>query len=121
MIIGIGTDIVQIPRIESLCEKFPDEFVSRILNESEKEKYFLLDKAEKSNFLAKRYAAKEAIAKAFGRGIGAEVGFHDITIDNDAKGKPFATVSSKIAVDKKIDLSISDDHPIAVAFAVVSQ
>lgn len=121
MIIGIGTDIVQIPRIEKLIKKYPEEFLMRILTKNELKKYNSLSKDLCLNFLAKRYAAKEAIAKAFGTGIGNEIGFQDINIKNDSKGKPSADVSSEIALNKKIDLSISDDYPIAIAFAVVSQ
>lgn len=121
MIIGIGTDIVQIKRIEKMMEKFPNEFVAKILTSSEISKYDDLNDKLKINFLAKRYAAKEAIAKAFGVGIGEELSFEDIEIGNDFNGKPNVIIYSKIGNNKKIDLSISDDYPIAVAFAVVSQ
>lgn len=121
MIIGIGTDIVQIQRIEKLLEKYNDMFLERTLTNQEIEKYYSLDKKLRLNFLAKRYAAKEAIAKAFGTGIGKEIGFQDINIQNDSKGKPEAIVSSSISEGKKVDISMSDDYPIAVAFAVVSQ
>lgn len=121
MIVGIGTDIVQIPRIEKLLEQYNDIFIERTLTPNEIEIYLMLDEKLKLNYLAKRYAAKEAIAKAFGTGIGKEIGFQDINIGNDARGKPEAMVSSKIAENKKIDISMSDDYPIAIAFAVVSQ
>ena len=121
MIIGIGTDIVQINRIEKIMQKFPKEFISRILTSSEISKYDNLDDKLKINFLAKRYAAKEAIAKAFGVGIGGELSFQDIEIENASNGKPNAFIHSEIGNHKKIDISISDDYPIAVAFAVISQ
>lgn len=121
MIIGVGTDILQIPRIEKLLEKYPGEFAERILTKDEIVKYNSLSSEQKIHFLSKRYAAKEAIAKAFGTGIGKEIGFQDINIFNDENGKPGAEISASIAKNKKIDLSISDDYPIAIAFAVVSQ
>jgi holo-[acyl-carrier protein] synthase len=121
MIFGIGTDIVQIPRIEKLLEKFGDDFAKKILFDTELDQYYTLPSEKKPSFLAKRFAAKEALAKAFGTGIGASIGFHDIIISNDGTGKPFANVTADIAKDKNISLSISDDYPIAIAFVVISQ
>lgn len=121
MIHGIGTDIVQIERIEALLAKYEGEFIARILTPEEKEKYYLINDDNKAAFLSKRYAAKEAISKAFGTGLGTEIKFHDIVIDNDTLGKPMATVNSGLAENLKIFLSLSDDYPIAVAFAVISQ
>ena len=120
MIIGIGTDIVQIPRIEKLIDKFGNYFAQKILAEIELEKYESLVAVHKASFLAKRFAAKESIAKAFGKGIGASIRFHDIIIDNDSEGKPLATLNFSLAQGKKLFLSISDDYPVAVAFAVIS-
>jgi len=121
MIYGIGTDIVQIPRIEKLLSKYKNQFVERILSKSELEQLLELPAIKHASFLAKRFAAKEAIVKAFGVGIGSEIKFHDIVISNDILGKPLAKIVSSIAKDKKISLSISDDYPIAIAFVVISQ
>lgn len=120
MIIGIGTDIVQIPRIEEMAKKYKDGFPKRILSSGEIIEYEKKSEKEKTAFLAKRFAAKEAIAKAFGVGIGEDMTFQDIEISNDKSGKPSAIVKSEIGQNKEIFISISDDYPIAVAFAVVS-
>jgi holo-[acyl-carrier protein] synthase len=121
MIIGIGTDIVQIPRIEKLLTKFNNNFVERILFGTELDQYNALANINKASFIAKRFAAKEAIAKAFGTGIGFQLRFHDIIISNDSLGKPSANIISDIAIGKNISISISDDYPIAIAFVVISQ
>jgi holo-[acyl-carrier protein] synthase len=121
MIIGVGTDIVQIPRIEKLLAKYKNNFVTRILYGTELDQYNALANVNKASFLAKRFAAKESIAKAFGTGISSQLGFHDIIISNDSLGKPSANIVSDIAVGKNISLSISDDYPIAIAFVVISQ
>lgn len=121
MILGIGTDIVQIPRIEKLIEKYDINIAKKILCSSELDQYQALPNIKKASFLAKRFAAKEAIAKAFGTGIGPCIKFHDIIISNDAMGKPIATIDAAIANNKNILLSISDDYPIAIAFVVISQ
>jgi holo-[acyl-carrier protein] synthase len=121
MIIGIGTDIVQIPRIEKILGKYADEFPNKILCLEEVSEYHKKASKDKIPFLAKRFAAKEAIAKAFGFGIGQQIKFHDIEISNDDLGKPCAIVKNDIGQDKNILLSISDDYPIAIAFAVISK
>lgn len=125
MIIGIGTDIVQIKRIEKIFAKYGDSFKARILSNSEIEKYDSLESHNHSRFLAKRFAAKEAISKAFGTGICGRLAFKDIIISNDEMGKPVAQIApDKLAHfgDKnlQIDLSIADDYPIAIAFSVIS-
>ncbi|MGV2432337.1 MAG UNVERIFIED_CONTAM: holo-ACP synthase [Rickettsiaceae bacterium] len=120
MIIGIGSDIVQIPRIEKLLEKFSIHFLQKILTPEEIDQYHNLHPKFHSSFVAKRFAAKEAIAKAFGTGIGISISLQDIIISNNKVGAPIAKVSSKIAKGKNIFLTISDDYPIAVAFAVIS-
>ncbi|WP_316354220.1 holo-ACP synthase [Candidatus Trichorickettsia mobilis] len=123
MIIGIGTDIVQIYRIEQLLAKYGEVFKSRILSLSEIDLVSRLSPNKHAAFIAKRFAAKEAISKALGSGIGQSLQFKNIKIFNDNLGKPFATIHSTKIKDLgkfKIDLSISDDYPIAIAFAVVS-
>lgn len=118
MIIGIGTDIVRIDRIENLVGKFGDKFISRILATSEIVKFNV--GGRKISFLAKRFAAKEAISKAFGTGIGNEIEFKDIVISNNEAGCPIVTIDRDIAIGKNIFLSIADEIDVAVAFAVIS-
>jgi holo-[acyl-carrier protein] synthase len=115
MIVGIGTDIVDIRRVEKLIEKMGAEnFANKILSEAE-----LVLAAQRGNsaaHLAKRFAAKEAIAKALGVGIG-KLGFKDIEISTDAKGAPRAEVKGQ--QNLKVHLSLADEAPYAVAYAIV--
>lgn len=128
MIIGIGTDIVQIPRIHALLEAQGPRFINRLLTLSEQEELqkYKGDKERLAAHIARRFAAKEAIAKAIGTGIGEAVGFHDIAISKAPSGQPVATISSKALLalkghaKVKVLLSISDDYPAATAFAVIT-
>lgn len=124
MIIGVGTDIVQIPRIEKIIKLYPEIFPKRILNTEELKKFALLNKESHAAFLAKRFAAKEAISKAFGVGIGRGINFKDITLLNDELGKPIVKIAS-VYTQKlppfNIHLSLSDDYPICVAFVVIEK
>ena len=122
MIIGIGTDVVQIERIEKLYEKFGNRFLSKNYHELEIEIFHKLNPQKKVLFLAKRFAGKEAVAKAFGSGIGQDFSFKDIAIINDKLGAPIVKIAGESMKnsDYKIHISLSDDYPIALAFAVVS-
>lgn len=121
MIIGIGTDILKIDRIEAIFKKYGTRLTDRLLHNKEKAKLEQIAENKMASFLAKRFAAKEAISKALGTGIG-KVGFKDIIILNNTQGKPYAEIDfQKFGMPIcKIDLSLSDDYPVAVAFAVVS-
>ncbi len=123
-ILGIGTDVVQIPRIEKLYEKFGDKFLYKNYHELEIKEFFKLNIEKRCSFLAKRFAAKEAVSKAFGIGIGNNINFKDIAIVNDALGAPVAKVFNHLAEDLSgysIHISLSDDYPIAIAFALVTK
>lgn len=126
MIIGIGTDIVQIKRIERVYKKFKDRFKNRILSNEEIIKFDLLPSSKHSSFLAKRFAGKEAISKAFGTGISQNLSFKDIIICNDIAGKPYVKISNNGYLTSlnnnsiRIDLSLADDYPTAIAFSVIS-
>ena len=87
MITGIGLDIVEIQRIRNLDSKSP-KFRERILTERELSEYHLLTDRRKTEFLAGRFAVKEAFAKAKGTGIGKACSFGDIEIQKDPYGKP---------------------------------
>ena len=86
MIYGIGTDIVDIERVKKILSKNRDGFVKRVL--SEHEQALFTNKAESAAYCSKRFAAKEAFAKALGTGIGRVVSFQDLTIRNNENGKP---------------------------------
>jgi len=115
VIIGIGTDIIEIKRIEKLDL---DKFAKKILTESEIK--LLANGPQRVAKLAKRFAAKEAIAKAFGTGIGGDLSFQDIEISSDEKGKPLAKISNQQA-GLSVHLSIADEKEYAVAFAVIEK
>lgn len=108
---GIGTDICAIGRIEAAVERFGEGFYRRVLAESERDGEWTARK------LARRWAIKEAVAKALGCGIGAKVGFHDIAVRHDTQGKPHCAVQG--FEHMVFHVSASDDTAYATAFAVV--
>jgi len=111
-ITGIGTDICEVSRIEKLLNEKGEQFIKRVLTPEEiKQK-----KQITPNHLAKRYAAKEAVAKALGCGIGESLSFQDIQITNQQNGKPELTVKGK--EELTFHLSISDETEYAVAMVV---
>lgn len=123
MIFGIGTDIVEVSRIEESINQFGDDFARRILAESEFESY--LQSQIKARFLAKRFAAKEAFSKALGTGLRAPATFQNIAVSHDALGKPVLVLAPELLVyllDKNITqthISISDEKNLATAFVVL--
>lgn len=125
MIYGIGTDIVEVGRIEESLAQFGDAFAERILGESELESYHASN--IKARFVAKRFAAKEAFSKALGTGIRAPATMHNITISHDDLGKPLlvlAPVLQALLNEKNIKsshVSISDEKNLAAAFVVLEQ
>jgi holo-[acyl-carrier protein] synthase len=129
MIIGIGTDIVQIPRIERILSLYGRQFINRILSQEEAQKLTTIKEQQHSHFLARKFAAKEAVSKALGTGIGQYLQFKNISILNDDLGKPLVQISSNKNLPKnlpnfeqvKIHLSISDDYPTSVAFAIATR
>jgi len=114
MIIGIGMDLVEIDRIEKLRKKQP-RFPERILTKAELNQYESLNEKRKSEFLAGRFAAKEAYSKARGTGIGGELSFLDIEIITDEKGRPMI----KRPDFGKVHLSISHTKSYAAAQVII--
>ena len=145
MIKGIGVDIVNIARISKLYENFSCNFVNKILSEKEVEIFNInIGDSHKIPYLSKRFAAKEAVSKAFGCGIGV-LGLKNISVINDDNGKPFvgfgninfiASSDHKHLYDMKdaatwddryqciimqnLHISISDEREFAMAFVVIS-
>ena len=123
MIYGVGTDIVNIERVKKILSKNRDGFVKRVL--SEHEQALFANKADSAAYFAKRFAAKEAFAKALGTGIGREVSFQDLTVRNNENGKPHFIPSEKLRQHlvenniKQAHLSISDESQNAIAFVVL--
>lgn len=123
MIVGIGVDIAETARIEKLATEFGDRFAHRILTKHEFEEF---NRRKRPHvFLATRFAAKEAVAKALGTGIGKQVGFKSIQIDNDDLGKPrLEFLGSAIELIKKRQInnamiSLSDEKHYVVAMVVL--
>jgi holo-[acyl-carrier protein] synthase len=93
MILGTGIDIIEVARIASSYEKFGERFVNRILHADEIA--YCLSHKNPGPFLAVRFAAKEAISKAFGTGIGAQLGWQDMEICKKESGEPFVVLHGK--------------------------
>lgn len=122
-VIGLGTDIVNINRVKKIYSKYGNQFLNKILTESEKK----LSRFKNVSTIAKRFAAKEAISKAIGYGFSNGIHFKDIEIYNDESGKPYAnlngkakTIVNKISKKYNIFLTLSDDKPWAVATALIT-
>ena len=96
MIVGIGTDIVSIERIKHIYDKFGDDFVHKNFHKLEIIHLATLTHISKISYLAKRFAAKEAVAKALGIGIGGSLAFKDIAVINNDLGAPQILISSTI-------------------------
>ncbi len=107
MIVGIGTDIVCVSRIEKSLAKHGERFAKRILTSNELAEF--LQHKRPASFLAKRFAAKEAVAKAMGCGFRDGLQLTHIGIGHDDLGKPLIEYSGK-AVDVCEDLNISNSH-----------
>ena len=125
MIYGIGTDIVEVKRIREALNKYGIALANKILTSQELLTY---KKTEaKENFLAKRFAAKEAFAKALGTGMRSPVNFKSIEVIHDSLGKPKIKTIRKLSQlvkshnIKHCHLSISDEKNIAAAFAILEQ
>ena len=125
-ILGIGVDIIENKRIKNLISK--KYFLRRTYGKNE---IFLAKKyPNKTNFYAKRFAAKEAFAKSIGTGFRNNLNFKDIEIVNDNLGKPFYLINNKIKQiikkNKKIAnfelfLSISDEKDYSIAFTIIQK
>ena len=132
MIIGIGSDLIDIRRIAKVIERHGERFLDRIFTEAERAKAGRRAKSEKMVVAtyAKRFAAKEACSKALGTGIRRGVWWRDMGVVNLPGGRPTMELTGgareRLAVltpeghEARIDLSITDDWPLAQAFIVIS-
>lgn len=123
MIFGIGTDLVHIPRMQNLLDKHGDRIAERILSEDEFAEFKL--QLKPAAFLAKRFAAKEAAAKALGTGFRDGLSLRHIVVKNNQLGKPelsFEAVGQSLLETLNIDrclLSLSDDQDYASAYVIL--
>ncbi|HYK73441.1 MAG TPA: holo-ACP synthase [Pseudoneobacillus sp.] len=116
MIFGLGVDIIELDRIKTIIERQP-KFIQRILTKKEQMSFEQLNTQRKIEFLAGRFAAKEAFAKAKGTGIGKELSFLDIEIEPDDKGKPCIILPMK----EGVHLSISHSRDYAIAQVIIEK
>lgn len=121
--IALGTDILEIARVEAVVTRLGDKFVRRILTPAEQGEYAASQ--QPLRLLAKRFAAKEAIAKALGTGIGRGVSWQDIEVRHDAHGAPLVHLSGGAAEVVKrrggtaVLLSLADEQAYVLAFAAL--
>ena len=122
-IIGIGTDIVKVSRIKRMMKKYPESFAGRILHKHELQIY--QQHRQPISFLAKRFAVKEALAKALGTGIAQGVSFVEIEVSNNQHGQPQLTLhgatrelANKLGV-KQHFVSLSDEDNYAIAMVLL--
>ena len=128
MIIGIGSDITDIRRIEKVIERHGERFLSRIFTDTERAR--AERRAKSVATYAKRFAAKEACAKALGTGIRQGVWWRDMGVVNLPSGRPTMKLTGGAASrlarliplghEARIDVSITDEYPLAQAFVVIS-
>ena len=134
MILGIGSDLIDIRRIEKTLQRFGRRFENRIFTDTEMQKANRRGERAglkiKASTLAKRLAAKEACAKALGTGLQQGVYWRDMVVVNLPSGKPTLRLSGQAAehlqklapkgMKAQIDLTMTDDYPLAQAFVIIS-
>ena len=132
MIVGLGNDIVHIDRVESLLTQFGDRFINRSYtkHEIEKSKRFgANNNVGRAAYFARRFAAKEAFAKALGTGFRSGLRFSQIGVINDGKGKPHLELTGKAeelfnamgknGIKPNCHITLCDDYPVAFATVII--
>jgi holo-[acyl-carrier protein] synthase len=128
MIIGIGSDLIDIRRIESVIERHGDRFLSRIFTDVERAR--AERRAKSAETYAKRFAAKEACSKALGTGIRQGVWWRDMGVVNLPGGRPTMQLTggalkrletlTPAGYEARIDVTITDEYPLAQAYVIIS-
>jgi len=122
-VLGVGVDLVEIARVRAACERHGDAFLERVFTAAERAYCLALAKPWAS--LAARWAAKEAVAKAFGTGLGGELNFTSIGVECDARGAPHVVLDEKgtallaAAGGGSVLVSLTHTDALAQAFAVI--
>lgn len=129
MILGIGTDLIDIRRIERTLERFGDRFVHRIFTETERDRAERRPNQRAATY-AKRFAAKEACSKALGTGFRRGVFWRDMGVTNLPGGQPIMQLTGGAAArlaemtppgcTPVVHVSLTDDHPLAFSFVIIS-
>ena len=124
-VLGVGTDLIEVERVRSSLEQHGDRFLEKVFTIVERE--YCQGMADPAPHLAARFAAKEAIAKAFRTGIGAEFGWRDASIENGPAGDPVVLLSDKGSAllaergGREILVSLSHVSAMAIAIAVITK
>lgn len=128
MILGTGTDLCDIRRIEGALKRFGERFIARVYTETERAR--ASQRPSPASRYAMFYAAKEACAKALGTGFRQGVFWRDLGVDNLPSGKPFMVLTggaarrlgalTPIGMRAQVDVSLSDEYPMAHAIVVIS-
>ena len=130
MIIGVGTDLVDIRRIERSLSRFGDAFCKRIYTQKERDFCNTRTNRKKAGAFAMRFAAKEACSKALGTGMRQGVFWRDMESDHQTTGKPLMVLTGG-ALERlrsltpegfkpQIDVSLTDEYPYAMAVVIIS-
>jgi len=128
LIVGIGSDLIDIRRVERTIERYGDRFIKRLFTDIEQAKSEA--RRNRVESYAKRFAAKEACSKALGTGFRRGVYWRDMGVVNIAGGKPTMSLTGGArrrldelipeGMEARIDLSLTDDHPLAQAIVIIS-
>ncbi len=128
MILGVGNDLIDIRRIEKTLERYGERFIARVFTDVERKKSD--GRRQRAASYAKRFAAKEACAKALGTGLRCGVYWRDMGVVNLPSGRPTLKLTGGAArvlqeltpdgCEARIDLTITDDFPIAAAIVIIS-
>jgi holo-[acyl-carrier protein] synthase len=128
VILGIGNDIIDIRRIEKTLERYGERFIQRVFTDVEQRKSD--GRAQRAASYAKRFAAKEACAKALGTGLRRGVYWRDMGVINLPSGRPTIRLTGGAAMtldeitpegyEARIDLTLTDDFPLAAAIVIIS-
>ncbi|WP_072377529.1 holo-ACP synthase [Hyphomicrobium sp. NDB2Meth4] len=128
MILGVGNDLIDIRRIEKTLERFGERFIARVFTDVERRKSDA--RAQRAASYAKRFAAKEACAKALGTGLRHGVFWRDMGVVNLPSGRPTLRLTGGAArvlaeltpegFEARIDLTLTDDFPLAAAIVIIS-
>lgn len=127
MIIGLGSDLIDIRRIEKSLARYGDRFTNRVFTRTEQDKSDR--RKQRAASYAKRFAAKEACSKALGTGISGGVFWRDMGVVNDKSGKPTMKLTNGAAkrlaemipsgYEPHVHITITDDFPLAQAFVII--
>jgi holo-[acyl-carrier protein] synthase len=125
-IIGIGTDLLKITRMQAVWQRHPERLITKLLSPIEQEILYRLPANKKVSFISKSFAAKEAVAKSLGQGLGGNLLLSELSIVRDQLGKPEVLLAGKSAkyvhsLGKiTLYLSLSDEKEYVLAFAVAA-